>query len=337
MTQKQSKKGMNGPPPTSVLTSSGMALGTFSDAAPVSVPWSKPTYFNGKVGFPARRSGGPANSNTIFQFQDPNNQGQGWVSNPTVHDTVLLPETRMGLMNIPLERMLLLLNKNDEQNVSRYEEYKTYACFDPVTFNYIFAKYDEQFKGKLASEIFDDWTIGGVGVTDNDQKMKAFRGVHRGRKVVMAKQAYLKTFNYWGNQVKKNSKLYLIFKRTKIPYDTVFELGSDLATFRQLDRTMKPEDERDFRPFQIVPWAGFNPPPLSQTEYEDVDGTIQNAVWMQIGKSDDDLTLNSISTNEETPRYMHSLPHLMRRELVQILLDIGMPHCDDCRMTSCNE
>jgi hypothetical protein len=269
----------------------------------------------------------------MFEYRDPNNQGQGWYSNPTVHDTVMLPEYKMGLMNIPLERMLILLNKSEEDNLSTYAtEYRTYSCFDPSSFNYLFALYDDQTKGKLASQIWENWTVGGVGVTDNDQKMKVFRGVNRGRPVVMAKQGFLKVVNYWGNEVRKGSRLYLIFKRKKIPYNTSFELGRDSASFRQLDQTMKPANEKDFRPFQIVPWSGFNPPPSSETEYEDYDGEIQDGVWIQVGKSDDDLTLSYITINEETPRVMHSVRHLIRREAVQILLDIGAPHCVDNRM-----
>lgn len=319
------KKLKAGPPPTSVLPNTGMQLGKTSHSAIPSVPYSEPDYFKGKIGQNAKLSSGPFGDMKL-EYTEPLNQTIGWQSNPTVSDTIMLPEYHYGLMNFGTENLILFVNKNSKNHKAVFSEPATHCCVDLISFNFLYAKFDDDTKGQTAAEIWDNWTVGGVVATDDGVKLKTYNGVYRSRAVVIDKQGWRKTHNIWGNGVRKGIGLYFIFKRVEIRYDTVFELGNDSFTSRQMDQTIQ---KKKFMPFQLVPWVGFYPPPLSQTRYKNYNGEWENGVWIQIGRSDENLTLNSMAINDTTSNAIHSVIKYTKRATMQIILDVGMPHCGE--------
>jgi len=319
------------PPPTSVVPSTGMDFGKFSSSVPTNIPDYKQYFFSKLTGQNGAKNGlvksnGPM-SGISLTYKDPVTETVGYQSLPYVYVTRQVKESADNLMNFPTEKLPLFMQKETLDQKPVNQDDLIYSILDPVTWNYLHRVNSKNLNEKYnndAVKCWENWSFQGFGVTDNQMTLKTYNGVYQNRAVVIAKQGYMKITNAWGGvlggDIRRGTKLWFIVKQKVIPKNTSYEVGATSNDYRIID-IYNDENDDEFA-FQIEPYANHKHeiPPMKVLLYDTSDDKSKRGVAIYVGKSDDDESLNDLSSTHHCPNAMSSIPMLMRRGDLQIVL-----------------
>jgi hypothetical protein len=217
---------------------------------------------------------------------------------------------------------MFIITKKEPYSV-RGTKVKQFMMVNIPSFNYIMAMlYDSKTNTKDALNTWQDWFVDGIVRTEEGyDETHHHQEKEKERRFNIYQKAETSTFNVWGNNVRRGTSLFFIFKQVELKNTVRYDMSGNNQNIGVVKNEYPNEP---FCPFQLIPWAHYkyDYPPESELEYIDNQGITQRGVAIYIGKSNDGLSYAATYLNDTFTDVTKSVGSIFSRGKIKIFLDM---------------